>query len=52
MTETEEKPPVCFKCHCEVEPWNWALMPYKPPRKPIITVPVCFPVCKEQHDRG
>jgi hypothetical protein len=52
MTAPEEKRPVCVYCRQEVEPWNWALMPYKPPRKPIVTLVVCFPACKEQHDRG
>lgn len=42
-----ERRPVCLKCHREVEPWNWALTPIKPPRQPIVLVAVCFPACKE-----
>jgi hypothetical protein len=42
----EEKRPVCMTCHQEVQPWDWALMPIKPPRQPIILVPVCYPKCR------
>ncbi len=49
-TESEKRP-VCVYCRQEVEPWNWALMPYKPPRQPIITLPVCYPKCRSGHER-